>query len=72
MAILDRYKINYEQEKTFKTCISDKGYLLPFDFYLPNYNILIEYDGEQHYKICFNNTEEKLLEQQKRDKIKDL
>lgn len=22
---------------------------LPFDFYLPTYNILIEYDGEQHY-----------------------
>lgn len=24
---------------------------LPFDFYLPDYNVLIEYDGEQHYKI---------------------
>ena len=22
---------------------------LPFDIYLPEYNILIEYDGEQHY-----------------------
>lgn len=22
---------------------------MPFDFYLPNHNILIEYDGEQHY-----------------------
>lgn len=21
-----------------------------FDFYLPDYNILIEYDGEQHFK----------------------
>ncbi len=21
---------------------------MPFDFYLPEYNILIEYDGEQH------------------------
>lgn len=23
---------------------------LPFDFYLPDYNVLIEYDGEQHFK----------------------
>lgn len=23
---------------------------LPFDFYLPNKNILIEFDGEQHFK----------------------
>lgn len=23
---------------------------LPFDFYIPKYNILIEYDGQQHYK----------------------
>ena len=22
---------------------------LPFDFYLPEYNILIEYDGKQHF-----------------------
>lgn len=24
---------------------------LPFDFYLPDYNVCIEYDGEQHFKI---------------------
>lgn len=23
---------------------------LPFDFYLPSYNIVIELDGEQHFK----------------------
>jgi hypothetical protein len=23
---------------------------LPFDFYLPDYNMIIEFDGEQHYK----------------------
>ena len=26
-------------------------YVLPFDFYLPQYNCCIEFDGEQHYKI---------------------
>lgn len=24
--------------------------MLPFDFYLPEYNLCIEYDGEQHFK----------------------
>ena len=24
--------------------------MLPFDFYLPQYNLIIEYDGEQHFK----------------------
>lgn len=23
---------------------------MPFDFYLPDYNILIEYDGEEHFR----------------------
>lgn len=28
-----------------------KGGLLSYDFYLPNYNLLIEYQGEQHKKV---------------------
>ena len=24
---------------------------MPFDFYLPDYNLLIEFDGIQHYEI---------------------
>ena len=31
----------------FKDCKCSR--CLPFDFYLPDYNILVEYDGEQHY-----------------------
>lgn len=45
---LDSNSIKYESQKSFKDC-KDKQYL-PFDFYLPDYNVLIEYDGEQHYK----------------------
>jgi hypothetical protein len=48
---------------------------LRFDFYLPNLNLLIEYDGEGHYKAIFGSTiEEKqknLEDCKKRDKIKD-
>lgn len=45
---LDNKNINYERQKSFKDCRDIKP--LPFDFYLPNYNIAIEYDGEQHYR----------------------
>ena len=40
--------INFSREKKFKNCINEK--LLPFDFYLPDYNICIEYDGKQHFE----------------------
>lgn len=40
--------IIYEPQKKFEEC--KNILLLPFDFYLPDYNVLIEYDGEQHFK----------------------
>lgn len=40
---------NYRQH-TFEGCRNPKtNYLLYFDFYLPNQNLVIEYQGEQHY-----------------------
>lgn len=42
-------KIEFIREKKFKTCMNIKE--LPFDFYLPNYNLCIEYDGEHHYHV---------------------
>lgn len=47
--ILEKLNINFKQEYKFKDC-KFKSYL-PFDFYLPDHNILIEFDGGQHYKI---------------------
>ena len=39
-----------------------------FDFFLPEYNIVIEYDGEQHYTaINIFGGEKRLLEQRERD-----
>ena len=69
--ILEKNNINYLLEKSFSTCISPKGKLLFFDFYLPDYNILIEYDGKQHYEIAFNQGKEKLILQKEYDKIKN-
>jgi len=44
---------------------------LQFDFYLPEYNMCIEYDGEQHYKpIKFYGGEKNFAVRQKRDNIK--
>ena len=61
-----------EQQKQFVDC---KNILpLPFDFYLPEYNMLIEFDGEQHFKFNpkgdFIKTQEELDERQRLDKIK--
>lgn len=42
--------INYIQEYTFPDCKNPKtNQRLRFDFYLPDYNCCIEYDGEQHF-----------------------
>ena len=45
---LESNKIKYIREKRFIDCKYKRP--LPFDFYLPEYNICIEYDGEQHFK----------------------
>ena len=37
----------FEQQRKFEGC-KDKNYL-PFDFYLPTYNTIIEFDGRQHF-----------------------
>lgn len=47
MNLLDKWHISYNTQKTFYDC-KDKR-TLPFDFYLTDYNILIEYQGQQHY-----------------------
>jgi hypothetical protein len=46
---LDKYNIKYERQKNFNTCIRKKRKLL-FDFYLYDYNILLEYDGKLHFQ----------------------
>ena len=61
--------ILFEKEKRFKTCKNINE--LPFDFYLPEYNLCIEYDGELHYKSSAKYGGEKNLKRQiKHDKIK--
>lgn len=66
---LNRYGIKYEYQKSFKNCRDILP--LPFDFYLEDYNIAIEYQGGQHYKPVERfGGEEKFKLQQKHDNIK--
>ena len=66
---LDDNHIDYVREKRFKDCVYKST--LPFDFCLPNHQILIEFDGAQHYEAGhFFGGEAELLEVQKRDQIK--
>jgi len=47
---LEQRQIVFEMEKTFKDCRGrTERRPLRFDFYLPDHNILIEFDGEHHY-----------------------
>jgi hypothetical protein len=48
--ILINYNIKFEKEKFYTDCRSSRGGYLYFDRYLPKYNILIEVDGEQHFR----------------------
>lgn len=68
-SFLKTKNIRYIQQYKFKNCKNIK--MLPFDFYLPEYNTCIEFDGAYHYKKQPHVTEEQFKEQCKRDKTKD-
>lgn len=44
---LDKHSLKYICEKQFDDCKDTR--CLPFDFYLPEFNTCIEYDGKQHF-----------------------
>lgn len=73
--ILDNWGYKYTAQKRFKDC-KDK-HTLPFDRYLDDFNILIEYDGEGHYipirrgSMTEQDAEENLKITQYHDKIKN-
>ena len=44
------YKEKFIREKTFTNDYDPKGWPLPYDFYIPEKNLLIEFQGIQHFK----------------------
>ncbi len=66
---LNKNNIKFIPQHKFPHCKYKKK--LPFDFYLPEHNMCIEYNGLQHYKpISWFGGEDGFIKQQIRDKIK--
>ena len=70
---LNSLNIKFIEQKTFSECFSEKtGRMLKFDFYVPSKNLLIEYDGEQHFKpIDFFGGKKEFDKRQNLDKTKN-
>ena len=71
--ILEALHIKYERQKTFEDCRNPKtNYKLYYDFFLPELNVAIEYQGEQHYfeKPKGFYSQEDIENLRERDKIK--
>jgi very-short-patch-repair endonuclease len=67
---LNNLNINFIEQKRFKDCRNILP--LPFDFYLPEHNICIEYDGDQHFKSIDGwGGEKAYLRRIKNDNIKN-
>jgi ferredoxin-like protein FixX len=54
--ILNQLQIKFEEQKSFINC--KNKYPLRFDFFLPEQNILIEYDGEHHFKPIYRSSKD--------------
>lgn len=67
---LEEKNISFIKQYRFPDC-KDKR-TLPFDFYLPELNTCIEYDGEQHFKSKEQwGGESGFIDRQRKDEIKN-
>ena len=68
---LDDHDIEYETTKTYEGLVGLGGRLLSYDFYLPLYNCLIEFQGIQHNEpVEMFGGEEQLAKQLEHDERK--
>lgn len=67
--ILKENNINFISQYHNNTCKFDNGYYAYFDFYIPEKNYIIEFDGIQHFQQ--REWHEPLEKIQERDKIKN-
>lgn len=67
--VLISNNIKFISQKTFDDCKNIRA--LRFDFYLQDYNVVVEFDGLQHFQpVDFFGGEDDLIIRQKRDEIK--
>lgn len=67
---LEKYKINFEHPKKFNGLYGVGGRHLSYDFYLPDINLLIEYQGQFHDNTAPQQTSEQFTIQKEHDKRK--
>lgn len=68
--LLKKHNIKFTTQKKFKECKNIRP--LPFDFYLNDLSVCVEYDGGQHFEpVDFFGGEEKFKLQQINDNIKN-
>jgi len=67
--ILTNLDIKFSCQKTFPGC--EYKSKLRFDFYLPDHNLCIEYDGIQHYEGWWKNPKKSLASTKRRDEVKN-
>lgn len=71
--ILTLNDIPFISQKTFEDCVYENNYKAKFDFYVDN-KYIIEYDGEQHFKLNPNsiwNERHSVEQTQKNDNFKN-
>lgn len=71
-SILNKLSIKYVTQQKFDGLIGLGCGYLSYDFYIPNYNLLIEFQGKQHYEYVnlFHKDYSDFVKQQKHDVIK--
>lgn len=67
---LDNNIYDYTYQKKYKDLTGVNSGLLSYDFYIPQKNILIEYQGEYHDGTAGNQTNEEFIIQQEHDRRK--
>ncbi len=65
--------VSFVPQKIFSDCLNKNNtHHLYFDFYLPDFNTIVEYDGKQHYEpVKIWGGEERFKKQQENDEIKN-
>ena len=69
--VLNENNIKYESQKKYFDLLGTNGGQLSYDFYISDYNLLIEYQGIQHeVPIDFFGGKEKFKKQKEHDRRK--
>lgn len=68
--ILKKMNVKYTFQKSFDDLVGYCGYPLSYDFYLPKFNLLIEYQGEYHDGSISFIPQTKIQKAQEYDQIK--